>query len=114
MALTLIEWAIWWRGQKSIFKDGLRGWPHGQVVKFAHCSLAAQGFAGSDPRHGHGTTHQAMLRQHPTAQPEAPTTRIYNYVLGGFGEKKKRKNKKEDWQQTLAQAPVFKNKNNKL
>ena len=26
-----------------------------------------------------------------TAQPEALTTRIYNSVLGGFGEKKKRK-----------------------
>ena len=25
------------------------------------------------------------------AQPEGPTTRIYNYVLGGFGEKKKKK-----------------------
>ena len=26
-----------------------------------------------------------------TAQPEALTTRIYNSVLGGFGEKKKKK-----------------------
>ena len=25
---------------------------------------------------------------------EGPTTRIYNYVLGGFGEKKKKKKKK--------------------
>ena len=31
------------------------------------------------------------------------TTRIYNYVLGGFGEK----NKKIDWQQMLAQVPIF-------
>ncbi|WP_187114573.1 hypothetical protein, partial [Fusobacterium necrophorum] len=48
------------------------------------------------------------------AQPEALTTRIYNCVLGGFGEKKGRKegrkwrererNKKEDWQQMLAQG----------
>ena len=28
------------------------------------------------------------------AQPEALTTRIYNYVLGGLGEKKKRKKEK--------------------
>ena len=28
------------------------------------------------------------------AQPKALTTRICNYILGGFGEKKKRKNKK--------------------
>ena len=26
----------------------------------------------------------------PPAQPEALTTRIYNHVLGGFGEKKKK------------------------
>ena len=30
----------------------------------------------------------------PTAEPEAPTSRIYNHVLGGFGEKKKKKKKK--------------------
>ena len=29
-----------------------------------------------------------------TADPEGPTTGIYNYVLGGFGEKKKKKTKK--------------------
>ena len=40
-------------------------------------------------------------------QLEGPTTRIYNYVLGGFGEKKK---KKEGWQQMLAQVPIFKKK----
>ena len=27
-------------------------------------------------------------------QPEGPTTGIYNYVLGGFGEKKKRKKRR--------------------
>ena len=46
-------------------------------------------------------------------QLEGPTTRIYNYVLGGFGEKKQKKKKekrereKEDWQQLLAQVPIF-------
>ena len=35
---------------------------------------------------------------------------IYNYVLGGFGEKKQEK--KEDWQQLLAQVPIFKKKVN--
>ena len=29
-------------------------------------ATVAQGFAGSDPGHGHGTTHQATLRWHPT------------------------------------------------
>ena len=37
------------------------------------------------------------------AEPEGPTTRIYNYVLGDFGEKKKKK--KIDLQQMLAQVP---------
>ena len=43
------------------------------------------------------------------AQPEGPTTRIYNYVLGGFGEKKE-KEEEEDWQQMFAQVPIFKKK----
>ena len=46
------------------------------------------------------------------AQPEALTTRTYNYVLGGFGKKKEEK-RKADWQQMLAQVPIFKNKKNR-
>ena len=42
------------------------GLPRGQVVKFTRYALVAQGFTGSDPGRGHGTTHQAMLRRHPT------------------------------------------------
>ena len=53
----------------------------------------AQGFAGSDPRRGHCSSGHVET-VFPTAQPEALTTRIYNYVLGGFGEKKKKKKKK--------------------
>ena len=40
------------------------------------------------------------------AQLEGPTTRECNYVLGGFGEKKKKK----DWQGMLALVPIFKKK----
>ena len=40
-------------------------------------------------------------------QPEALTTRIYNYILGGFGEKKE---KRKDWQRMLAQVPIFNKK----
>ena len=43
-------------------------------------------------------------------QLEGPTTKIYNYALGGLGEKKQKKKKKEDWQQLLAQVPIFKKK----
>ena len=42
-------------------------------------------------------------------QLEGPTTKIYNYVLGEFGEKKK-KEKKIEWQQLLAQVLIFKKK----
>ena len=47
------------------------------------------------------------------AQPEALTTRVYNYALKGFGdeEEKKKKKKNKDWQQMLAEVPIFKKKN---
>ena len=80
-------------------------------LKFACSTSAARGFNSSDPRQGHGTAHQATLRRRPhIAQPEALTTIIYNYVLGAFGEKEK----KEDWQQLVAQVPIFKKKNSLL
>ena len=42
------------------------GRPRGRVVKLVPSASAAQGFAASDPGRGHGTAHQAMLRQRPT------------------------------------------------
>ena len=50
--------------------------------------------------HTEAASHRAQL--------EGPTTRIYNHVLGGFGEKKK--GNKKDWQQMLAQVPILKKK----
>ena len=44
------------------------GWPCGRVVKFTHSAAAAQGFAGSDPEQGHGTTRQATLRWRPASR----------------------------------------------
>ena len=46
-------------------------------------------------------------------QLEGPTTRIYNYVWrgGGWGDKAEQKKGKTDWQQLLAQVPIFKKKN---
>ena len=45
-------------------------------------------------------------------QPEGPTTRIYNYVLGVFVEKEKKKRKEERTKKRLAtdvtQVPIFK------
>ena len=69
------------------------GRPRGPVVKSSCSASAAQGFAGSDTRRGHGTARQAAEAMSHMPQPEAPTTRIYNCVLGGFGERKK-ENKK--------------------
>ena len=44
-------------------------------------------------------------------QLEKPTTKIYSYVLGGFGERKqKTKKKKKKIGKLLAQVPIFKKK----
>ena len=69
---TFLKMLCWIFERKSSFgylrgkSKTSRGWPHGQVVKFAHSASAAQGFTGSNPGHRHGTAHQAMLRRHPT------------------------------------------------
>ena len=52
-------------GNHCVVKIKFKGQHCGQDVKFAHSVLAAQDVAGLDPGCGHGTTHQAMLRQHP-------------------------------------------------
>ena len=80
---------VWFMHLKTWFW----GQPCGWVVKFARSASVSQGFAGSDPACGHGTAHQAILRWHANMpQLEGPTTKIYNYGLGGFGEKKEKKN----------------------
>ena len=59
---------------------------------------------GLDPGHRlarHSVSH-AVVASHIEELEEGLATRINNYVLG-FGEKK-RKQKEEDWQQTLAQV----------
>ena len=57
------------------------------MVKFVHPALGAQGFIRMDlaPLINH-TEGESCI-----AELEGPTTRIYNYVLGGFREKKKKK-----------------------
>ena len=45
------------------------------------------------------------------AEPEDPITRICTYVLGGFGEKKKKKN---GLATDVSSGPIFKKKNKKL
>ena len=68
------------------------------MVKFVCSTSAAQGFAGLDPGSGHGTACQVTLRQRPTLpQLEGPATKIYNYVLVGFGEVKQKKKPQIYW-----------------
>ena len=59
---------------------------------------------GSWARTWHCSSGHAEVASH-MPQIEGPTTKIYNYVLGEFWEKKQ---KKKDWQQLLAQVPIFK------
>ena len=65
------------------------------MVKSTPPALVAQGFPGSDPGRESSTAHETMAEamSHIT-QLEEPATRIYNYVLGDFGEKKKKKKTK--------------------
>ena len=66
--------------------------PHGRVIKFVSSASATGGFTSSDPGLRHGTACQVMLWQASyKVQPEGPTTRMHSYVLGDFGEKKKKK-----------------------
>ena len=67
----------------------MRGRPGGVVVKFTLC-FGGLGFASSDP--GCGPTHRssshAVVASH-IAELEGLATRIYNYVLGLWGGKKR-------------------------
>ena len=63
------------------------------MVKFVSSALAAQGFArldaGCGPSTADRTSSHAEVVAH-IAELERVTARIYNYVLGDFGEKKKK------------------------
>ena len=63
----------------------------GIVVKFM-LSFRSPGFTGSDPESGptHHSSRHAMVASH-REELEGLTTRTYNYVLGLWGGKKKRK-----------------------
>ena len=81
------------------------------MVKFTHSASVAQGFTGSDPGHGHGTTHQAMLRLHPTWNNQRQSQLEYTTMYwGDLGRKSRKEKKKEGWQQLLAQVRIFKKK----
>ena len=64
---------------------------------------------GSWARTWHHSSGHIEVASH-VLQLEEPTTKIYNYILWGFGEKKQKEKEEEDWQQLLAQVPIFKKK----
>ena len=64
--------------------------PDGRVVRFAHSTSVAQGFAGWDPRCGDATTHQAMLRQRLTGHNQKNHNYNIQLCTGGLsGEEEK-------------------------
>ena len=84
------------------------------MVKFAQSASAAQGFAGSDPGHRHGTAGQAMLRRHPTCHNQRHSQLECATVYWGASGRIIKKKKAAAWQQLLAQVPVFKKIKNTL
>ena len=64
----------------------------GPVAEWSCSASVARGFIDLGPGRTPSTAHQAMLSWCPTQHKQKDlTTRIYNYVLGGFGKKKKKK-----------------------
>ena len=107
-----LEWVKHTRPEKGNsrgnhgFKNDNWGQPCGQVVKFACSASVVQGFTGLDPGHGPSTAHQAMLRRRPTEHNQKDLQLEYTTMYwGALGRKRWRK---KDWQQMLAQVPIFK------
>ena len=73
--------------------------------------MAAQGFTGLDA--GRWTWHRSSGHVEAAShmpQLEGSATKIYNYAPGGIWGDKAEKKKREDWQQLLAQVPIFEKK----
>ena len=73
-------------------KRKMRGQPCGRVLHFS--SPGFHQFRSLAQTQHHSSDH-AEVASH-IAEPERPTTRIYNCVLGGFGEKKKTEKKRKE------------------
>ena len=81
----------------------VRGRPRGPAVKSVRSAAAPQGFTGWDPGRGHGTARLAMLRQRPTGHERDVQLGYTTGYRGIWGDKAGKK----DWQQLLAQGPIF-------
>ena len=78
------------------------------MVKFAGSTSEAQGFTSSDPGTWHSSSSHAEAVSH-IPQLEGPTTKNTQLCTGGLWGAEEEE-KKEDWQQMLAQVPIFKKK----
>ena len=79
------------RYQVSFKRQFLGAGPVAEWLSLRAPLQAAQCLIASNPGHIHGTAHQTTLRQRPTCHNQKdPQRRIYNYVPGGFGEKRKK------------------------
>ena len=72
-------------------KEGPGPWPSGWVRVLCFSSPGFRQFR-SRVQTWHCSSGHAEVASH-VAQPEGPTARIYNYVLGGFGEEEKKTQK---------------------
>ena len=70
----------------------LGGWPRGRVVKFARSAAGSPVFRWfeSCARTWHCSSNHAKAASHMPQLKKDPQRRIYNYVPGGFGEKKEK------------------------
>ena len=98
---------VLWEYKKSGV-EGSAPWPSGQVCTLCFSSPGVHWFRSwAQTRHhssGHAEVvpHMSQLEGH-TTQKQTYTTMYWGG--GGVGEKKQKKN---DWQQLLAQAPILK------
>ena len=85
--------------------------PHGRVVKFVRSAFGGPGFHrfGSWARTWHRSSRHAEAASH-IAQLGGATTKNIQLCTGGLAGEKAGGEKKEDWQQLLAQVPIFKKK----
>ena len=78
--------------KKEQMQKVMRGWPRGQVAKFARSASVARDFASLDPRQGHGTTRQATLGRRPTCHNQRHSQ--LEYITRYWGALERRKKKK--------------------
>ena len=81
------------------------GWQNGWVDMLRCSGLRFHQFRSWVQMWHHSLGHVGVASHTP--QLEGPATKIYNYVLGGFGEEKKQKNKQRKMNTNVSSGPIF-------